>query len=140
MAGSEKFGDLKNWFILLLASGIYQLPMSVPNTQLWARGFSGGSMVKNSLANVGDMGLIPGWGRSPGEGNGNPLQYSCLENPMNRAVWWATVHRVAKNQTWLSTHTHTHTHTHPWAWGSLCFFSVSRFPNGMNIVAILLFS
>ena len=47
-------------------------------------------------------GLIPGWGRSPGEGNGNPLQYSCLENPMDRGAWWATVHGVAKNQTRLS--------------------------------------
>ena len=54
------------------------------------------------------MGLIPGLGRSPGEGNGHPLQYSYLENPMNRAAWWATVHRVAKTGTWpkrLSTHT-----------------------------------
>ena len=45
------------------------------------------------------MGLIPGWGRSPGEGKSNPLQYSCLENPMNRGAWWATVHRFAKSQT-----------------------------------------
>jgi len=44
----------------------------------------------------GDTGSIPGWGRSPGEGNGNPLQYSCLGNPMDRGGWWATVHRVAK--------------------------------------------
>ena len=130
-AGSEKLDDLKTWFILLLGTGIYQLPMFVLNTQLWARGFSGGSMVKNSPANVGDVGLIPGWGRSPGEGNGNPLQYSCLENPMNRGAWWATVHRVAKNQTWLSarayTHTHTHTHTHTLTHGpgAVCVFSHS---------------
>ena len=50
-----------------------------------------------SPANAGDMGLIPGWGRSPGGGNGNLLQYSCLENPMNRRTWWATVHRVAES-------------------------------------------
>ena len=50
-------------------------------------GFPGGSAVKNPSANVGDMGLIPGWGRSPGEGNGNPLQYSCLENPMEGRAW-----------------------------------------------------
>ena len=49
-----------------------------------------------------DMGSIPGLGRSPGEGNGNPLQYSCLENPMDRGAWWATVHRVAKSRTQLS--------------------------------------
>ena len=51
--------------------------------------------------------LIPGSGRSPGEGNGNPLQYSCLENPMDRRAWWATVHGVAKSQIRLSAHTHT---------------------------------
>ena len=53
-------------------------------------------MVKNLPANAGDGGLIPGSGRSPGEGNGNPLQYSCLETSMNRGAWWATVHKVAK--------------------------------------------
>ena len=59
---------------------------------LWlCLGFPGGSEVKASACNAGDMGLIPGLGRSPGEGNGNPLQYSCLENPMDRGVWWATV-------------------------------------------------
>ena len=53
-------------------------------------------MVKNLPANAGDGGLIPGSGRPPGEGNGNPLQYSCLETSMNRGAWWATVHKVAK--------------------------------------------
>ena len=53
-------------------------------------------LVKNPSANAGDSGSIPGLGRSPAEGNGNPLQYSCLENPMNRGAWWATVHGVAK--------------------------------------------
>ena len=57
-------------------------------------------MVKNLLANTGDLGLIPGSGRSPGEGNGYPLQYSCLENPMDRGAWWATVHGVAKRHDW----------------------------------------
>ena len=51
---------------------------------------------------VGDLGSIPGLGRSPGRQNGNPLQYSCQENPMDRGAWWATVHGVAKSQTWLS--------------------------------------
>ena len=54
--------------------------------------------VKN-LCNAGDLDLIPGSGRSPGEGNGNPLQYSCLENYMDRGAWWATVHRVARSRT-----------------------------------------
>ena len=55
-------------------------------------GFPGGSDSKESACSAGDMGLIPGSGRSPGEGNGYPLQYSCLENPMDRGVWCATVH------------------------------------------------
>jgi len=54
-------------------------------------------MVKNLSANAGDTGLIPGSGRSPGEGNGNPLQYSCLGNPKDRGAWWATIHEVAKD-------------------------------------------
>ena len=63
-------------------------------------------MVKNPPADAEGVGLIPGLGRSPGEGNGNPLQYSCLGNAMDRGAWWATVHRVTKNQTRLNTHTH----------------------------------
>ena len=61
-------------------------------------------VVKNPTASAGDLrdvGLIPGLGRCPGEGNGNPLQYSCLENPMDRGAWWAIVHGVAKGQTQL---------------------------------------
>ena len=64
--------------------------------------FPGGTVVKNPSANAGDsrnMGLIPGSGRSPGVGNGNPLQYSCLENSMDRGSWRATVHGVTKSQT-----------------------------------------
>ena len=61
-----------------------------------------GSEVKASACNAEDLGLIPGSGRSPGEGNGNPLQYSCLENLMDRGAWWATVHGVAKSRTRLS--------------------------------------
>ena len=60
-------------------------------------------MIKNPPANAGAMGLIPGLGKSPGEGNGNPLQYSCLENSMDRGAWRATVHGVAKSLTRLST-------------------------------------
>ena len=59
-------------------------------------GFPDGSVVKNMLANAGDSGSILGSGRSPREGNGNPLQYSCLENPVDRGAWWATVHGTAK--------------------------------------------
>ena len=59
-------------------------------------GFLGGSVVKNPPANAGDGGSIPGSGRPPGGGNGNPLEYSCLGNPMDRGGWQATVHGVAK--------------------------------------------
>ena len=62
-------------------------------------GFPGGSGGKASACNVGDLGSIPGLGRSPGEGNGNPLQDSCLENPMDRAAWEATVHGVTESDT-----------------------------------------
>ena len=66
------------------------------------KGFPGGSEVKASAFNTGDLGSIPGLGRSPRDGNGNPLQYSCLDNPMDRGAWWATVHGVAKSRTRLS--------------------------------------
>ena len=59
-------------------------------------GFLGGSVVNNSPFSTGDSGSIPGSGISPRVGNGNPLQYSCLKNPMDRGAWWATVHRVTK--------------------------------------------
>ena len=61
-------------------------------------GFPGGSEGKESACNVGDPGSIPRLGRCPGEGNGNPLQYSCLENPMDRGAWQATVHGVAEKR------------------------------------------
>ena len=85
-------------------------PLSQPLLNLqafggWAlvsqMGFPGGADDKESAYNVGDPGLIPGSGRSPGEGNGNPLQYSCLEYSMDRRAWWATVHGAAKNWTRL---------------------------------------
>ena len=66
-------------------------------------GFSGSSVIKNLPADAGDAGLIPGLGSSPGGRNDNPLQYSCLENPMDRGPWWAVVHKVAESRTQLST-------------------------------------
>ena len=62
-------------------------------------GFSDDSDGKEPACNAGDLGSIPGLGRSPGEGNGNPLQCSCLENPIDRGAWWATVHEVTKSWT-----------------------------------------
>ena len=84
-------------------------------------GFPGGSAIKNPPANAGDVGLILGSGISPGEGNGNPLQYSCLEKPMDGGAWLAMVHGVTKGQMRLSVHTlsvcpsiHVHVQsTHP---------------------------
>ena len=72
----------------------------LPGLPWWLRG-------KASTCNTGDQRLIPGSGRSPGEGNSNPLQYSCLKNPMDGGAWEATVHRVAKSRTWLSDFTVT---------------------------------
>ena len=77
---------------------------------LLQRGFPSGSVIKNPPANAGDAGdtcSIPGSGRSPGEGNGNLHQYSCLGNPTDREAWWVTVHGVSESRTWLSAHTHT---------------------------------
>ena len=74
--------------------------------QIWWKvlclGFLGGSDDEESACNAGDLGSVPWLGRSPGEGNGNPLQYSCLENSMDRGARWATVHGVEKSQTWPS--------------------------------------
>ena len=70
--------------------------------KIFASKLTDGSDVKVSAYNVGDPGSIPGLGRSPGEGNGNPLQYSCLENPMDGEIWWVTVHGVAKS--WFHFH------------------------------------
>ena len=84
-------------------------------------------VVKNLLANAGDIrdeGLIPGLGRSPGQGHSNPLQYPCLENPMDSGAWWATVPRTIKSQTrlkQLSTHILTHT-------SNLMAFYSSKYP------------
>ena len=80
-------------------------------------GFPRGTVLKNLPAKAGDLrdvGSIPGLGRSPGVGNGNPLQYSCLENSMDRGTWWVTIHEVPKSQTWLSYWAPLGTWTHIW--------------------------
>ena len=87
-----------------------QWPSSLPHMHLTLTGLPWWLSGKESAWNtgdVGDPGSIPGLGRCPGEGNGNPLQYSCLGNPMDRGAWRATAHGVAKSQTWLSTHAYT---------------------------------
>ena len=88
---------------VIIAWGKPEFPKGSPSTM----GFPGGSGGKASACNAGDLGSIPGWGRSPAEGNGNPLQYSCLENCMDRGAWWVTVHGVTKNRTRLSDKTCT---------------------------------
>ena len=95
-------------------------------------GFPGGSKVKASACSAGDLGLIPGSGRSPGEGNGNPLQYSCLENPMDRGAWWATVHGVAKSRTRLSDFTCSLVHTIEHTPSSVSFLWHSRPVNKLS--------
>ena len=79
-------------FLFVLRQGIWWL-------SYYFMGFPDGSVVKNPPANAGDMGSIPGSGRSPGEGNGNQLQYSCLRNPMDKGAWQATVHSVEESDT-----------------------------------------
>ena len=84
-------------------------------------GLLGGSVIKNPPASERDAreaGLVLGWGRSPGVGNGNLLQYSCLENPMGRGPCWTTVHGVTKSQTWLSDKAHMHTQGQIYIFGS----------------------
>ena len=72
-------------------------------------GLPSGTVVKNLSANAGDAGLIPQSGRSPGEGNGNPFQYSCLGNPMDKGTWRATVHSWGRKELDMTDHAHTHT-------------------------------
>ena len=76
----------------------FKIPIILRAAQMVKNGKDG----KECSCNAGNQGSIPGLRRSPGEGNGNLLQYSCLEKPMDRGTWWATVHRVAKSQTQLS--------------------------------------
>ena len=92
-------------------------------------GFPSGSVVENppaSTGDTGDVGSIPGWGRSPGGGNGNPLQYSCLKHPMHRRVWWATVHRLQRVG-------HNYAHTHKY---TICLYSPISAPDHWNHTAL----
>ena len=81
---------------------LWRYKVKIISTSKKLSGFPGGSDRKEPACNAGDLGLIPRLGRFPGGGHGNPLQYSCLENPMDRGAWWATVHRVAKSWTLIN--------------------------------------
>ena len=97
------YGVAQNWtWLKWLSSSSSRQSESII---LW---FPGGSDDKASACHAADLSSIPGLGRSSGEGNGNPLQYSCLENPMDRGAWWAIVHGVTKSQTCLSEFTSLH--------------------------------
>ena len=88
--------------------------LSILSIAVYTLGFSGGSDGEESVCNARDLGSVPGLGRSSGEGNSNPLQYSCLGNPLDRGAWWAMVHEVAKSWTRLrETNTSPVVYTHP---------------------------
>ena len=91
----------------------------VQNSSKPPAGFRDGSDGEQSACDVGDSGLIPGWGRCPGEGNSYPLQYSCLENSMDRGAWRAIVHEVAKSQMWLSEYATIQRETLPLSFSNL---------------------
>ena len=107
----------------------------------WEEGFKGCTAVKNPPANAGGLGLILGLGRSPRKGNGNLLQYSCLENPMDRGAWWATVHVAATSGSGLSVHACTcddHKTYHLY-WDSFAYKreTVNNFPGATGIHKIV---
>ena len=92
--------DSLDFFELSQAADVVYI-LLLRNKQYCILGFPGGSDSEEAACSAGDMRSIPGSGISPGEGNDNPLQYSCLENPMDREAWWATVHGVPQSQTQL---------------------------------------
>ena len=104
----KHYGKSPTVYILLWVLLVWCLLHSMNGHPFLLLCFLIGSDSKESACNVADLGSIPGLGRLPGGGHGNPLQYSWLDNPMDRGSWWATVHRVAKSWTqlkWLSMHT-----------------------------------
>ena len=108
------------------------LPAQSEKCSIRDRGFLGGPP-----ANAGeerDAGSISEWRRSNGEGNGNPLQYSCLENSMDRGVWWATIHGVEKSQTWLSVHPRTHAGTGAQIWERVLLGVFNRPSGSWNLL------
>ena len=94
-------GESQKWALWLLV--LYLLKKkNCGKVYITYRGFPGSSIGKESACSAGETGFIPGLGRSAGEGNGKPLQYPCLKNPMDRGAWWAVDHGIAKSQAQLS--------------------------------------
>jgi len=124
----NKFGK----FLVITSSFALSTPLFLlffwyPNDR---KGFWGGTVVKNLPANARDaryVGSVPGSGRSPGIGNGYPLQYSCLENFIDRGAWWATTHGSPRVRHDWNTHTHTHTHTREFQ--KICCYYIFKFSN-----------
>ena len=97
---SAQFADCEGIVrVIIVEATVADRVLCILLTTMKIHGFSRWLSVKKSTCNAGDASLIPGPGRFPGEGNGYPLQYSCLENSMDRVAWWATVHGAAKSQT-----------------------------------------
>ena len=129
------------WLWLQNKSPVSSL-LNISSTNYYYRAFAGDVVVKNQPVNAGDagdLGSIFGLGRSPGIGNGNPIQYSCLDNSMDRGTWWVTVHGVAKSMTWLSTHTHTHTHTHKYHYNPIHNSKWIQFSSVQSLSCVWLF-
>ena len=99
-------------------------------------GFPGGSDGKEAACNAGDLGSIPGSGSSLGDGNGNPAQYSCLENSMDRGAWWATVHGVTKSWTRLRNYTFTFTHMSGFPGGTVVKYPLAKARDAEDTVSI----
>ena len=96
--GSQKY-QIPVSYKISIRDAMYNVINIINPALCYIWGFPCGSVVKNPPANAGEAGFISRSGRSPGEGNGNPLQYSCLENPMDRGAWWATIHEIAELDT-----------------------------------------
>ena len=114
----------------LFLKGLEPVPLFLALPLLPFMGCLGGSDSKESACSARDPCSVPGSGISPGEGNGTPLQYSCLENPMDRGAWWATVHGVAKGRTRLSDQAHSYSHLYIW---DLRFYQFLSFPGVLPV-------
>ena len=116
-----KISDLPKWWTFSFVMK-YSLNASFNDFKILRHmGFPGGSDSKESACNAGDPGSIPGSGRSPGEGHGNPLRYSCLENPTHRGAWWAMVHGVSR--VW-----------HDWATSTFTFTTYNKLIQALHII------